>query len=62
MADVAFAPVPAKRFNPWPAVIFISLGCLAVLFLAPTAGVLLSSIKTTRDIALGQLWTIPSEM
>ena len=42
--------------------IFIVLACLAVLFLAPTAGVLLSSIKTTRDIALGALWTIPAEM
>ena len=62
MVDAAFVPASAKRFNPWPAVIFISLACLAVLFLAPTAGVLLSSIKTTRDIALGQLWTIPSEL
>ena len=42
--------------------IFVSLAVLAVLFLAPTAGVLLASIKTTRDIALGQLWTIPSEL
>ena len=33
-----------------------------MLFLAPTAGVLLSSIKTTRDIALGALWSIPSEL
>ena len=62
MADAAFVPDSAKRFTPWPAVIFIVLACLAVLFLAPTAGVLLSSIKTTRDIALGALWTIPSEL
>lgn len=54
--------VPGKPFNPWPAVIFISLVCLAVLFLAPTAGVLLSSVKTTRDIALGELWSIPSAL
>ena len=30
-----------------------------MLFLAPTIGVLLSSIKTTRDIAFGDLWSIP---
>ena len=62
MVDVALVPASAKRFNPWPAVIFVSLAVLAVLFLAPTAGVLLSSIKTTRDIALGALWTVPSEL
>lgn len=48
-----------REFNPWPTVIFICLACLALLFLAPTVGVLLSSIKTTRDIALGQLWAWP---
>ena len=35
---------------------------LSILFLAPTFGVLLSSVKTTRDIALGELWKIPSEL
>ena len=43
-------------------VIFIALVCLALVFLAPTAGVLLSSIKTTREIALGALWSIPAEL
>ena len=42
--------------------IFVSLLCLAILFLAPTAGVLLSSIKTTREIALGQLWEMPAKL
>ena len=46
-------------FNPWPMVILVCLVCLSLLFLAPTVGVLFSSIKTTRDIALGQLWTVP---
>ena len=46
----------------WPAVIFIVLLILSILFLAPTFGVLLSSVKTTRDIALGELWKIPSEL
>ena len=45
-----------------PAVIFIVLLILSILFLAPTFGVLLSSVKTTRDIALGELWKIPSEL
>ncbi|KZL13147.1 carbohydrate ABC transporter permease [Pseudovibrio sp. Ad26] len=54
--------IALKRFNPWPVVIFICLFTLAILFLAPTFGVLLSSVKTTRDIALGDLWAIPSSM
>ena len=62
MAEAAVLPDTRKPFTAWPAVIFVALVCLAVLFLAPTAGVLLSSIKTTRDIALGALWSIPSEL
>lgn len=62
MADT-FSIAPAqKQFSPWPAVIFIVLVCLAVLFLAPTAGVLLSSVKTTREIALGGLWSFPTTL
>ena len=62
MADTAPHSPARAPFNPWPVVIFIALACLALLFLAPTAGVLLSSIKTTRDIALGALWSIPSDL
>ena len=62
MADAAVLPPARSPFNPWPAVIFIALVCLALLFLAPTAGVLLSSIKTTREIALGALWSIPADL
>ncbi|WP_223479388.1 carbohydrate ABC transporter permease [Oricola indica] len=62
MADVHAIHPAGKEFNPWPAVIFIVLVCLALLFLAPTAGVLLSSIKTTREIALGDLWSIPDRL
>lgn len=47
------------RFNPWPPTIFVVLCVLAVLFLLPTVGVLLSSVKTTRDISMGDLWSIP---
>ncbi|MCY3875125.1 MAG: carbohydrate ABC transporter permease [Rhodobacteraceae bacterium] len=56
---VAHAPKP---FDPWPAAIFVMLLCLAVLFLAPTLGVLLSSVKTTREIAFGELWSIPARI
>lgn len=56
------APVIAARFNPWPAVTFLCLSVLVVLFLAPTFGVLLSSIKTTKEIALGDLWTWPANL
>jgi multiple sugar transport system permease protein len=59
MADLRAAAPSGREFNPWPAVIFVVLLCLAILFLAPTAGVLLSSVKTTREIALGDLWAFP---
>ncbi len=49
-----------RPFNPWPAVVFVCLCVLALLFLAPTLGVILSSLKSTREIAFGALWTIPS--
>ena len=62
MADAAALSPARPSFNPWPAVVFIALVCLALLFLAPTAGVLLSSIKTTREIALGALWSIPADL
>ena len=45
--------------KPWQLAVFFCLSILALLFLAPTFGVLLSSVKTRRDIALGQLWTLP---
>lgn len=60
MADVAASV--QDRFNPWPAAVFVALCILAALFLAPTAGVLLSSVKTTRAIALGDLWSVPDRI
>lgn len=56
MADA----MPVGRFNPWPATIFTVLCVLALLFLLPTVGVLLSSVKTTREISMGELWSLPS--
>ena len=50
------------RFTPWRVVLFIFLIVLALLFLAPTAGVLLSAFKTNRDVMLGDLWSIPQTL
>ncbi|MGF6981893.1 ABC-type glycerol-3-phosphate transport system permease component [Paraburkholderia atlantica] len=50
---------PYARFNPARAATFTILVVLAVLFLLPTVGVLLSSVKEQRDIALGDLWSLP---
>ncbi len=58
MAELA----PAPRFNPWRPAILAMLVVLAALFLAPTVGVLLSSVKTTRDISMGELWSLPSSL
>lgn len=53
---------PAMRFDPWKAAIVASLAMLAILFLAPTVGVLLSSLKSTREISMGELWSLPSSL
>jgi multiple sugar transport system permease protein len=45
--------------SPWGMTIFVCLIILTVLFLLPVMGVLLSSIKTTREISLGELWSWP---
>ena len=53
------AAAPTRRPFPWSTVLFACLAVLAVLFLAPTVGVILSALKSNRDIAFGTLWTIP---
>jgi ABC-type glycerol-3-phosphate transport system permease component len=55
-------PATATPFKPWRASIFVMLLVLSVLFLLPTLGVLLASIKTTREIALGSLWSFPGAL
>ncbi|MDE0532428.1 MAG: carbohydrate ABC transporter permease [Albidovulum sp.] len=62
IAESADISASARPFNPWPGTIFACLSVLALLFLAPTFGVLMSSIKSKREIAFGQLWTMPSEL
>lgn len=64
MVDVALsvsAP-KAREFKPWRAAIFVCLCVLAVLFLAPAIGVLLSSLKTTEEISAGELWGLPRSL
>lgn len=51
-----------RRFDPWKAATLAVLVILAVAFLAPTIGVLLSSLKSTRDISLGNLWALPQSV
>ena len=57
MTDTVVAPT--RRRFPWTPVLFACLAVLAVLFLAPTVGVILSALKSNRDIAFGTLWAIP---
>ena len=57
MTDAVAAPT--RRPFPWSTVLFACLAVLAVLFLAPTLGVILSALKSNRDIAFGTLWAIP---
>ncbi len=62
MTDLALDEPVAERVNPRRLALIVSLTVLAVLFLAPTAGVLLSAFKTTRAISLGDLWSIPTTL
>jgi len=62
MTDVALEARREASFSPGRAAVFVSLVVLALLFLAPTAGVILSAFKTTRDIALGDLWSLPEAL
>ena len=60
MTDVAVsAPARRRRISPWIGVLLGALTLLALLFLMPTLGVILSALKSTRDIAFGTLWAIP---
>lgn len=59
MTDATSRMAGERRFDPWKGAILAVLAILAVAFLAPTVGVLLSSLKSTRDIALGNLWSLP---
>ncbi len=49
-----------KTFSPWRLAMFFCLTILAVLFLSPTFGVILSSLKTSKDISAGTLWALPT--
>ena len=53
---------PFFRERIWLTFIFICLIFLASIFVAPTIGVILSSLKTKREIAFGLLWTFPTKL
>jgi ABC-type glycerol-3-phosphate transport system permease component len=60
MTDVAVpVAVRRRRLSGWTGVLLVCLTLLALLFLTPTVGVILSALKSTRDIAFGTLWAIP---
>ena len=60
MTDAAVATTSRRRrVSPWIGVLLGALSLLALLFLMPTLGVILSALKSTRDIAFGTLWAIP---
>ena len=50
-----------SRKRIWNIVIFLVLFILALIFVTPTLGVILSSLKTKREIAFGLLWTLPAK-
>jgi len=60
MTDIQSQRVDRPQPEGWPVVTFICLIVLAILFLAPTLGVLLSSVKTVQEISLGHLWSLPT--
>ena len=62
MTDLALNEPAVERVDPRRVALIVSLTVLAVLFLAPTVGVLLSAFKTTQAISLGDLWTIPNSL
>lgn len=62
MTDLALHEPAAERPSAGRVALIVCLIVLAALFLAPTAGVLLSAFKTTREISLGDLWSIPSTL
>ncbi len=59
MTDIALQEPAAERLSAGRVALIVCLTVLALLFLAPTVGVLLSAFKTTQAISLGDLWTIP---
>ncbi len=62
MTSAVSSRADVRRFDPWKAATLAILVILALLFLAPTVGVLLSSLKSTRDISLGNLWSLPDNL
>lgn len=49
----------ATKLSPGLLALYLCLAVLAALYCVPTFGVLLSSLKSTPEIARGLLWTWP---
>ncbi len=62
MTDLVLNEPAAGHTSVGRVVLIVCLTVLALLCLTPTVGVLLSAFKTTRDISLGDLWSIPSAL
>lgn len=62
MTERAAASDDRGTMNAGAAAVLVCLGVLALLFLLPAFGVLLSSLKTTREISLGELWSLPDTL
>ncbi|MEZ5666348.1 MAG: carbohydrate ABC transporter permease [Alphaproteobacteria bacterium] len=61
-AAAAPARPPAPPLSPGRLALHVCIGVLALLYLLPTLGVLLSSVKSTAEISAGELWTLPSAL
>ena len=62
MSDPRKFKKPFFRERIWVTIIFICLIFMASIFVTPTVGVILSSLKTKREIAFGLLWTLPTKL
>ncbi len=62
MTDLVLNEPATERLKVGRVALIVCLTVLAILCLLPTVGVLLSAFKTTRDIALGDLWSIPKTL
>jgi multiple sugar transport system permease protein len=62
MTDLVLNEPATERLKAGRVALIVCLTVLAILCLMPTVGVLLSAFKTTRDIALGDLWSIPKTL
>jgi len=61
MTEARANTVPAP-FDPWQIALMTCLLVLTLLFITPIVGVVLSAFKTSRDISLGNFWSVPWDL